>query len=73
MEIENQPRLKISIWIQFWPVTHTLNMEITLDHASSSQLSNGPDKKERTRPNENKSECKKVLTLLLSLLPFWSV
>ena len=27
-------------------------MEITLDHASSGQLSNGPDKKERTKPNE---------------------
>ena len=25
-------------------------MEITLDHASSGQLSNGPDK-ERTKPN----------------------
>ena len=27
-------------------------MEITLDHASSVQLSNGPDKKGRTKPNE---------------------
>ena len=27
-------------------------MEITLDHASSGQLSNAPDKKERTKPNE---------------------
>ena len=27
-------------------------MEITLDHASSDQLSNGPDNKERTKPNE---------------------
>ena len=27
-------------------------MEITLDHASSGPLSNGPDKKERTKPKE---------------------
>ena len=27
-------------------------MEITLDHVSSVQLSNGPDKKGRTKPNE---------------------
>ena len=27
-------------------------MEITLDHASSGQLRNGPDKNERTKPNE---------------------
>ena len=27
-------------------------MEITLDHASSGQLSNGPDKKGKAKPNE---------------------
>ena len=44
-------------------------MEITLDHASSGQLRNGPDKNERTKPNEQ-VRMQKVLTLLLSLLHF---